>query len=206
MLAKKCRYYAEMFDIISFRYYFWIVIAVVFSAASQTTYTCENLRAIMAYNFSSHTNIQFSTLRYVVHYTWRLYNSRLIAGLLRREIRRSTKRNGFQNVVLALVSCTRRRNALKSASRCNNVPFQQFIPLLTFCAPNYVMLIISLNINSSPLNKVINVSWKVGFFYMNIAVINRWVKQQHETYFSLVEIKGFIKVLNIHPFSFTSLW
>lgn len=40
----------------------------------------------------------------------------------------------------------------KRASRCNNVSFQQFIPLLTFCAPNYVMLIISLNVDSSSLN------------------------------------------------------
>lgn len=67
---------------------------------------------MIAYNFSSRTNIQFSNSPlYVVHYTWRLYNLRLMAGLLRREMRRSRERNGFQNAVLTLVSYTRREKA-----------------------------------------------------------------------------------------------
>lgn len=76
----------------------------------------ENFRIVMAYNFSFRANIQFPTSRYVVHYTWRLYNSRLIAGLSHEKCA-PFERNDFQDVVRAFLALTPVETHLKSAFR-----------------------------------------------------------------------------------------
>lgn len=79
-------------------------------------YTYENLRIVMAYNFSFRTNIQFPTSRYVAHNTWRLYNSRLIAGLSHEKCA-PFERNDFQDVVREFLALTLVETHLKSAFR-----------------------------------------------------------------------------------------
>lgn len=79
-------------------------------------YVYENLRIVMTYNFSFRTNIQFPTPYYVVHYTWRLYNSCFIAGLLHEKCS-PFERNDFQDVVRTFLALTLVKTHLKSAFR-----------------------------------------------------------------------------------------
>lgn len=100
---------------IDFQHYFRDLYRSRYSRLNDV-YVYENLRIVMANNFSFRTNIQFPTSRYVVHYTWRLYNSRLIGGLSHEKCA-PFEPNDFQDVVRAFLALTLVETYLKGAFR-----------------------------------------------------------------------------------------